>query len=95
MLYRLSDGFRIEPLGNAWASFSALSGETVLLNTEAAAILESLASGPADEAQVAGTLANDAQTDVAKVSDALRHVWDQLVAAGLLVSGEPSEYNRG
>jgi hypothetical protein len=47
MHYTRAPGVRIEPVGGAWAAFSPLSGETLLLNDEAAAILEVLtSSGP-------------------------------------------------
>ena len=91
MHYRLAEGVRTEPLDHAWAAFSALSGETQLLNTEAAAVLELLANGPADEQEIARTLATDAETDLADVTAALRHIWDQLVAAGLVESVATSD----
>jgi PqqD family protein of HPr-rel-A system len=93
VLYRLAEGVRTEPLDNAWASFSARSGETLLLNTEAAAILELLANGLVDEAEVARTLAADTDTDIVAVSEALRHIWDQLLAAGLVESAAAPEHN--
>lgn len=95
MFFRLAEGVRTAPLGESWASFSALSGETMLLNAEAASILELLSNGPAHEAQVADSLASDTGTDVAQVREALRHVWDQLVSAGLVEHVERSEHNPG
>jgi PqqD family protein of HPr-rel-A system len=84
VIYRLAEGVRVEPLGNTWASFSSCSGETLLLNTEAAAVLELLSGGPADSSQIARTLAMDSETGVADVDEALRHVWDRLLSAGLI-----------
>lgn len=88
MLFRLAEGVRVEPLGDGWVAYSALSGETLQLNTEAAAILELLAQGPLGEADICATLANDALSDPAEIGEALRHVWAQLIAAGL-VRGDP------
>lgn len=95
MLYRLAEGVRTESLSETWASFSALSGETMLVNTEAAAILEWLSGGPATELQVARALANDAQTDLARVEVAIRHIWDQLLSAGLIEASAVPEHNVG
>ena len=95
MLYRLVEGARIEPLDVAWACFSPLSGETVLLNTEAAAILELLANhGPTSDDTVARILAADTRTDIADVTEALRHAWDQLIAAGLVRTDAAHEYQQ-
>lgn len=80
----LADGVRIEHLGNLWASYSALSGETQLLNHEAASVLELLSNGPIDSAAVTQTLAADSQSCVDGVREALHHTWDQLLAAGLV-----------
>lgn len=95
MGYRLARGVRIEPLGDSWAAFSGLSGETMVLNTEAAAIIELLAGGPANEAQVAESMATDTGTDIAQVNEALHHVWGQLVSAGLVEHAEAAEHNPG
>ena len=95
MRYRLAEGVRTESLSEAWASFSALSGETMLVNTEAAAILEWLSVGAATELQVARALANDAETDVAPVEEAIRHIWDQLVSTGLIEASALPEHNVG
>jgi PqqD family protein of HPr-rel-A system len=82
--FRVAEGVRVESVGEGWVAYSALSGETLQLNTEAAAVLELLAQGPLREADICNSLANDAQTDVAEISEALRHVWDQLVTTGLV-----------
>jgi PqqD family protein of HPr-rel-A system len=95
VIYRLAEGARIESLGNAWASFSALSGETLLLNTEAAAVLELLSSGAADSAEVALTLAADSDSDAVDVNEALRHIWDELLSAGLVEFAGASDHNPG
>ena len=84
MRYRLADGVTIEPLDNAWATYSAVSGETLLLNTEAASILELLGDGPSDDAAVAATLAADTGTDLAEMKEKLRQALDRLLSAGLV-----------
>lgn len=95
MRYKLVEGIRLEALDNVWASFSPLSGETQVLNTEAAAVLELLASGGACEDEVATALADDAAVEPAAVNEALRHIWEQLTAAGLVERALQSEHNRG
>lgn len=95
MFYTPAVGVRIARLGEAWAAFSSLSGETMLLNTEAAAIIELLASGPADEDQVAATLAMDTGADATQVIEALRHTWGTLISAGLVELAEAPEHNPG
>ena len=73
------------------------SGETLLLNTEAAAVLELLANGMADEAVVVASATGGRRRHrrVAEVNEALRHVWDQLGSAGLIESVVESEHNPG
>lgn len=95
MVYRLAEGVRIASLDNAWAAFSALSGDTLMLNTEAAAILELLAEGPADAVQVAQAMADETGSGVAEVGIALLHVWQQLLAAGLVEASTANEHNVG
>jgi PqqD family protein of HPr-rel-A system len=82
--YRLVSCARIEALTRTWAAYSPISGETLQLNTEAAAILELLAEGPMDEEAVCEALAIDSQTEPVRVAEALCHVWDQLIVAGLI-----------
>lgn len=94
MRYKLVDGIRIEALDTVWASFSPLSGETQLLNTEAAAVLELLGVGSRRDAEVAAELAGDAGLEAGTVIEALRHVWEQLGAAGL-IEPAPPEHNPG
>lgn len=84
MRYRLAKGARVEALAHAWAAYSPLSGETLQLNTEAAAILELLAEGPMDESVVCEALAADSRTEPALVAEAICHAWDQLIVAGLI-----------
>lgn len=95
MRYRLASGVRVEPLANCWAAFSGVSGDTMLLNTEAAAVIELLASADLDEARIAETLAADTGTELPEVNEALRHIWGQLVSAGLIELAEAHEHNPG
>ena len=95
VIYKLVEGVRIESLDNSWASFSMRSGETLLLNTEAAAVLELLSNGPASSAELAQTLAADCGSDAATVNETLRHTWDQLLNAGLVEVAGIAEHNRG
>jgi PqqD family protein of HPr-rel-A system len=82
--YARSVGLRIEGLGDTWAVFSPISGDTVQLNTEAAAVLESLADGPLDDSDVARMLATASGTEPDTVAAQLAELWPQLVAVGLL-----------
>ena len=95
MLYCMAAASRLEPLGDAWVAYSALSGDTLQLNAEAAAVLELLAEGPMDDLAVCRALAVDTQTDPVAVEEAIRHVWDQLVLAGLVRVAVPSAHNEG
>lgn len=95
MRYRLSPGTMIEPLQEGWAAFSPASGDTLLLNTEAAAILEVLAQGPADTASVCRALAIDAGIEESSIGQALRHAWDSLVSGGLICADRFASNNSG
>lgn len=75
---------RLEELGDAWVAFSPLSGETQRLNPEAAAVLDLLAAGPMDEADLCAALAAETGGDSAEIHTVLRGVWPALVAAGLI-----------
>ena len=55
--YACVPGVATEPVGHLWAVFSPASGETLLLNDESASILEVLASGACDTAEVCAALA--------------------------------------
>jgi len=83
-LYALSSGCLVEVLGDGWVAYSAPSGETLVLNTEAVAVLETLSDGPQDEEDVARALANQADLPVAQVRERLHGSWPQLLSAGLI-----------
>jgi PqqD family protein of HPr-rel-A system len=77
-------GVRVEPLGAGWAAFSPLSGDTLLISTESAAILEILADGPSEEVALCDTLALDVGQPSAAIAAALAQAREGLVAAGLV-----------
>ena len=83
-IYARSVGLRIEALGDTWAVFSPRSGDSVQLNTEAAAVLETLADGPLDDRDVAHMLAAASGTDPDGVAEKLAELWPQLVAVGFV-----------
>ena len=85
MRYVCSPGLRIEPLGESWAVYCAQSGESLQLNTEAAAILEVLAEGPQDAEGVHRALAHDSQTPLDIVAERMRDVWSELLTNGLVI----------
>jgi PqqD family protein of HPr-rel-A system len=81
---RLPPGTRVTDLGDFWAVFSPRSGQTLLLNTEAVAILEVLREQPGDLAQVCQTLAMDTDLSAPELQARCGNVWQQLLDAGLL-----------
>lgn len=78
-------GVLFEPLGSVWGAYSALSGETHLLNDESVAIVEVLS---VDQALSAGAvcelLALDCGLTHADVEQAIGPAWEQLIEAGLI-----------
>jgi PqqD family protein of HPr-rel-A system len=79
-------GVRVEPVGDGWAAFSALSGETLLLNDEAAAILEVLSAHEALDAQaVCAALARDSGLAPQEIDARIRDTWALLASTGLVV----------
>ncbi len=85
MRFVCSEGLRIEPLDESWAAYCARSGETLQLNTEAAAVLEVLSEGPQEAHEVLRVLAQDSQTPLETVSERMRDVWSELLDNGLVV----------
>ena len=77
-------GLLLTPVGEIWAAFSPLSGETVLLNDESAAILEILANGPFDLRSICDGLATDAGLDAAALYQPVNDNWQLLMDAGLV-----------
>lgn len=84
-MYERIAGVRVEPIGQAWASFSPASGATHVLNDESAAILEVLGTHPGmTQEQVCDVLAEDCESDVGAISGSVGMAWQQLIDAGLI-----------
>ncbi len=71
-------------VGPQWAAYSPLTGETLLLNDECAAILEVLAEQPGDLASVCHTLAQDLGAKARELETTIGPSWTQLIEAGLI-----------
>ena len=84
MHYERTPGARVEAVGDAWAAFSPMSGETLLLNNEAAAVLEVLADGAAEPDIVCAALARDGDLAIEQVQAAMGDAWQQLLQVGLV-----------
>lgn len=82
--YACVPGVSTEAVGHLWAAFSPASGETLLLNDESASILEVLASGARDTAEVCDALAADSGLDAASLLDLVDGCWPRLIEAGLV-----------
>lgn len=80
-------GVLVEPVGMAWAAFSPLSGETILLNNESAAVLEVLEAGPACGPDVVAALADDCGLAPSDLAPIVSEAWARLVEAGLVTLG--------
>jgi PqqD family protein of HPr-rel-A system len=92
MLCTRAPGVRVEPVGDGWAAFSPLSGETLLLNDEAAAILEVLDSnGATAVGEVCRLLAADTGVAIDVVTQRLEEAWTQLASVGLVLAGQGGE----
>jgi PqqD family protein of HPr-rel-A system len=91
-IYRLVSGLRLECLDKQWVAFSPESGETLLMNTEAASVLDVLSAGAMSDSAVCDVLS--AETDVPRdeVADSLRSIWPQMLSAGFVkVSAAPAD----
>lgn len=84
-LYRRAPGVLVEPIGRVWAAFSPLSGETILLNDESAAILEIVDGGPASTADMAAVLAQDSGLPESELTPIVAEAWVRLVEGGLVI----------
>lgn len=80
--YARLPGVRVEAVGEAWYAFSPISGETLRLNVETAAVLELLDEG--DESVIARVLAADTGLEVSAIEASLSGIWGQLSDAGLI-----------
>ncbi len=81
---RRKEGVLVEPMGAAWVVFSPASGETLVLNDTAAAVLEILEGGPSQVDAIGRALARDAQVDENEVLDAVESCVLHLRAAGVV-----------
>ena len=78
-------GVLLLPLGEGWAAFSTLSGETHLINDEGAAILEALdAAVPQDSPGISRQLSEDCGVSAQDLDDTLCGSWGPLIEAGLV-----------
>ena len=83
--YLRAPGVRFAPLGEGWAAFSSLSGETHLLNSESVAVIETLDLLQSRSADlVAQMLAEDSGVDAAELAETLEGAWPMLLEAGLI-----------
>ena len=71
-------------MGQLWAAFSPLSGETTLLNDEGAAVLEVIAHRALAQKEVCQQLALDTDQDEAALVDKVRGCWARLIESGLV-----------
>jgi PqqD family protein of HPr-rel-A system len=84
MVWERAPGVRVEPIGSGWVAFSRLSGDTLLISVESAAVLEVLADGPCEASALCEVLARDSATDAASIAPLLEDCRSALVAAGLV-----------
>lgn len=86
MSWRLPVGVVLERLGDEWAVFSPLSGETHLLNDTGALLLQLLAeSGPLDSAALMHRAAEGTGQPLDEVSSLCLPALQQYASAGLVV----------
>jgi PqqD family protein of HPr-rel-A system len=83
-LLEAQEGTLIQPLGNAWAAYSAHSGETHLMNHEGAALLEALLETPRTLAAVAELLAGEVGVPPAGILPLLADAAIEFQSAGLI-----------
>lgn len=77
-------GISVQPVGEIWAAYSHVSGETLLLNNESAAVLEIVALGSACADEVIDVLAADSGVGRGELAAALTDCWPLLLEAGLV-----------
>lgn len=83
--FRRAPGALLEPIGDVWAAFSPLSGESHLLNNESAAILELLDVEQArSHAEVCEVLARECDLLPSDLDKTVANAWPQLLEAGLV-----------
>ena len=79
----------LEPLGSCWAAYSALSGETQLLNHEAAALLEALIEQPRTLLSVAELLSGETGVPQTSILHLLEDAAIEFEATGLIRAVPP------
>ena len=88
MVYQSVPGARIEAIGLKWAVWSPLSGDTHVLNDEAAAILEVLTEqGTMATEEVAQALMEpgpDGESQASAIQVMVELTWPVLLSAGLV-----------
>ncbi len=77
-------GLLMAPLGEVWVVYSPLSGETMVINNETAAILEVLRERPGSLASVCEELAVEVEMEPADLANTIAGTWAQIVEAGLI-----------
>ena len=90
LAYARSDRILIEPMGHLWAAFCPVSGETILLNDETAAILECLESAPAGTDAVCELLSRDSGMAAPELAGLVEAAWPRLLEAGLVRTVDPA-----
>lgn len=79
-------GLLLEAVGDDWVAFSPLSGDTMVLNDQSAAVLEVLLDGAGDSDAVCTALATDTGLSVNELADRIQEHLAQLVDCGLVVT---------
>lgn len=84
--YLRAPGVWVAPLGeDGFAAYSALSGETHVVNPESVAVLEALdPDTPMTAASVCQRLAQEHGVAATELEDTLAMAWDSLISAGLV-----------
>ena len=83
-------GTLLQPVGNLWAAYSPASGETQLLNNEAAAFLEVLREQPRSLEDAADVLAREIGLPVDQILPLLADAAVELTVAGLIRDRSPA-----
>ena len=78
------------PLGEVWVAFSPLSGESMVINNETAAILEVLREAPGDLEAVCEALAGEVGLDAAELVRTIGATWTRIIEAGLIAEASPA-----
>jgi PqqD family protein of HPr-rel-A system len=79
-------GVLIAEIDDTWVAFSAVSGETHLLNDTSVAILELLSIDvPVSESSVCASLSADSGLAVHEVKALIDGVWETFLTAGIAV----------